>query len=193
MTTIPARPHGPLLLVDTDTFIDLDPWEPLAKDKQWDEFFTHIPEAKMRDNGILDLVEFAHSEGAKIVYTSRWGAQYRSVVWAWLDEHKMPFADLYLRKNNVHHAITVRTTHAALASSKAKNRRPVLCVEHFDTLAAHLRDRKVRVVLDSELPESVKGMRELLRTAAMLPEKMRRSDYPAPRPPRDENAPTTSV
>lgn len=155
----------PILLVSLDALADLSPWEPLAKARQWSEFFSHIGDAAPRDNGVSDLIELTTAErSAFICYTSRWDIAYRPQTLAWLEANDLPRASMWLRKSATHMAESVVVDHARLAVKKM-GVRPVLVIEQDPELAARLGARGLATITPDELPASVKGLRRLLNSA----------------------------
>ncbi|MBP2452507.1 HAD family hydrolase [Mycolicibacterium lutetiense] len=167
MTDTPQRP--PIVLIDTDTLADMDPWQELAKGKRWTEFFSHIPDAKPRDNGVRDLIDFAKSEGAFVVYTSRWDAAYRRDAWAWLEGVGFPHFDLYMRTNPYLSPAEVRLRHAVRASAKVRHTRPVVVIDADPAVCVELRAKGIAAVCADKVPDTVAGLRSLLAYARPLP------------------------
>lgn len=162
--------RAPLVLIDTDSIADLTPWQELARTRNWREFFSTIPDAKPRDNGVRDLIDFAKSEGAFIAYTARWDAAYRRETWAWLTDYKFPHFDLYMRTHPCQAPAEVRLRHAVAASAKLRHKYPVLVIDNDPQVCAELRAKSVAAVPANRVPETVTALRSLLAYARPLPE-----------------------
>lgn len=160
----------PIVLVDMDAISDMSPWADLAESRQWDEFFSHIPDAKPHDNAVLDLVELAQADGCRVMYTCRWDSAYRPQTWEWLERSGFPPGVLYMRPSNRPSPDWLQVIHARAASERAKFRRPVLIISGDADLAADVRRAGVTAVGVFELPETVGGFRELLAHARVITE-----------------------
>lgn len=157
--------HQPIIVVDTDAVIDLSPWEQLAKDRDWDSFFSHIPDAKPRDNGLADLLELALADDCWVAYSSRWDVKHRDAVQDWLRDNGFPRSALYLRKTANHSPVSVAHRHVQAVANAAKGKRPVFMIHNHNDIAAALRRCGVAALGVSQVPRSVKEFRAILRHA----------------------------
>lgn len=167
MTTDTKR--APLVLIDTDSIVDLTPWEELAKDGKWIAFFSNIPDAKPRANNIRDFIDFAKGEGSFVAYTSRWYLDYRPETWAWLAANDFGKFDLYMRTHPRQSPAEVRLRHAVAASAKVWHKRPVLVIDNDPQVCTELRAKGVAAVPADKVPNTVAGLRSLLAYARTLP------------------------
>lgn len=173
--------RAPLVLIDTDAIVDLSPWEELAKDGKWIAFFSNIPDAAPRTNGVRDLIDFAKSERAFVAYTSRWYLDYRPETWAWLEANAFPHFDLYLRTHPRQSPAEVRLRHAVAASAKVSHKRPVLVIDADPEVCAELRAKGIAAVPADKVPDTVAGLRSLLAYARPLPADLTNKFAPKPK------------
>lgn len=164
-----AQVNLPILLVDTDALADMSPWEGLAEGRAWEEFFSHIPDAKPRDNALLDLIELAKSDGCWVAYTSRWSSEHRQVIHTWLRDNGFPKASLYTRDHMRLNPVSLAHIHAKLVSAKAKGARPVFVIHNDVNIAAALRKRGVAALGVDQVPTEVKAFRAVLGHARSVP------------------------
>lgn len=160
---------NPIVLVDLDAVADLSEWESLAKKGTWHDFFAHIPDAVVRDNMALDVLELAKADGCYVAYTCRWDIKYRREVMDWLIDNGFPSADLYMRVHADTPPAGVFFIHARAAAKKAKNRRPVIVITGDAKLAEQVSARGVSAVGIDTVPETVKGIRHALAAASKVP------------------------
>lgn len=158
----------PIIVVDTDALADLSPWEPLAKSREWDEFFSHIPDAAPRDNMLLDLLELAKDDGCWVTYHSRWDSKHRQSVWEWLRANSFPTGTIYLRPHANVSPVNLAHEHVQRIAKKALGNRPVLVIHNDPNIAAALRKKGVAALGVDQTPQTVKGFRELLTHARLV-------------------------
>lgn len=176
-----TRDTMPILLVDTDALADMSPWEELALAREWVEFFSHIPEAKPRDNDLLDMLELAKSDGCWVSYTSRWGTEHRPAVRDWLQVNGFPRGMLYTRDHIKMHPTAVAHVHARLITAKTRGHRPVFVIHNDPKVAAELRERGVTALSADQVPTTVKEFRAILQHARFVPFKPKPKKEGTPR------------
>lgn len=159
----------PIVLVDVDALVDLSPWEHLAQERQWEDFFSHIPQAQARDNDIPALLELAKTDGCWIGYTCRWRPDYRDDVYTWMDAHDLPRGALYMRSTEKMDASGLVIRHARFIAKKTENRRPVFIIHNDNDVAATLRKKGLAALGASQIPQTVKEFRAILQHARMVP------------------------
>lgn len=158
-----------IILVDTDTLIDMTPWDHLAKARDWEGFFSHLPEAGVRDAALIDRLTDAASEGAWIAYTSRWWTEHRDEVRAWLAEHGAPRGALYLRPSPRIDPARLAYNHARFIATRGKGVRPVFVIHADTAVAAALRKKGVAALGAAQMPTTVGKFRDILQHARKVP------------------------
>lgn len=163
-----GKRHMPIVVVDTDAICDLTPWEPLAKAREWDQFFSHIPDAAPRDNMLLDLLELAKSDGCWVTYTSRWDSKHRQPVWEWLRANGFPTGTIYLRPYANVSPVNLAHEHVQRIAKKALGNRPVIVIHNDPNIAAALCAKGIAAIDAARVPQTVKGFRDLLTHARLV-------------------------
>lgn len=152
----------PTVLIDTDTLIDLDPWQAEAREKRWLHFFLHIAEAAPRNPALLDVIELAKADGARVEYSSRWLSAAIYLVREWLTAHGYPAARVWTRYNPAMDPVALAALHAGLVSG---GKRPVLIVHNDDGVSAALRQLYIAALTPAQLPGTVEGLRRAFALA----------------------------
>ncbi|GAB4700694.1 hypothetical protein MOKP118_41850 [Mycobacterium avium subsp. hominissuis] len=159
----------PILLVDTDALSDMSPWESLAEAREWSEFFSHIPDAKPRDNALSDLLDLAKNDGCWVAYTSRWGTENRQALWEWLRAHDLPTGSVYMRTTPKMDPTGLAHLHVRVIAKKAHHRRPVFVIHNDVEIAAKLRKRGIAALGAAQMPTTVGKFRDILQHARKVP------------------------
>jgi hypothetical protein len=162
---------APILLVDLDAMIDLDPWGDLAAGKRWIEFFAHIPDAGVRHPELRDVIALAKADGCIVNYASRWPEMVGYLVQEWLEANGFPHFHL-LHRRGFDAPAELLARQAAAASARFKARRPVLAV-HADPVvaAAARRDHGLAAIGVDQLPATTEGLRRLFALARPVAER----------------------
>ena len=156
---------APILLVDLDAMIDLDPWRDLATGKRWLEFFGHIPAAKPRYPELLDAIELAKADGCIVNYFSRWPEIAHYLVREWLETNDFPMFMAWHRRGYAAPAELLAQQSTA-AAARFKFRRPVLVIHNNAEIAAEARkSHGIAAVPAAQLPATAEGLRRLFTLA----------------------------
>ena len=159
----------PIVVVDTDAVIDMTPWGPLAKSRDWDEFFSHISEASPCAGDLVDLLELAKSDGCWVTYSSRWDHRFREDIRTWLVTHDAPRGSIYMRTNRWTDPATLVRHHVSVIARKAKWSRPVFVIHANDAVVSEVRMAGISVATPQTLPSTVSGFRDVLARACHVP------------------------
>jgi hypothetical protein len=165
MNTPTTIPKSPIVLIDVDALIDLSLWRAAAEAKRWLEFYTHIPAAKPRNPGLIDVIALAKAEGCIVGYSSRW-PEIVGYLWReWLEANDFPpFLTLYRRGYDSPAALSA--VHAQLATGKFGAKRPVLVIHNDPAVAAELRNgRGIAALTPEQLPKTVEGLKKVFSLA----------------------------
>lgn len=161
-------PNRPIIMVDTDVLIDMTPWDHVAKAKDWEEFFSHIPEAKLRNGELLPLLELAKSSGAWLSYSSRVWNGHRGAVRGWMETNKAPRGSLYMRTVVHMPPATVAFNHARLIATRGLGERPVFMIHNDEEIAAKLRRRGIAALGVGQIPTTEAGFMAILKHARKI-------------------------
>lgn len=165
----PKHLNQPILVVDTDAISDLDTWHALAEAREWDEFFSHIPDALPRENNVLDALYFAQSEGCWLAYASRWDEKHRAAVRAWLTDNDFPHGALHMRRERNMSPDYLLARQAQNVARKAAFYRPVILVAGNAELAEQITEKRGVVAVSVEdVPDTVSGLRYMLKAARKI-------------------------
>jgi hypothetical protein len=155
----------PIVLIDTDALVNLDPWHAAAEAKRWLEFYTRIPEAEPRNPGLADVIELAKAEGCIAGYSSRWPEITGYLLREWLSENGCPPFRTFFRRGRVDTPADLAAAHAGLAVARFGEKRPVLVVHNDPAVAAELRSRGIAALTPEQLPKTAVGLRKVFSLA----------------------------
>jgi hypothetical protein len=165
MTTPATSPKTPIVLIDTDALIDLTPFQDEAEGKRWLAFYSHIPEAKPRNPGLIDVIELAKAVGCIALYTSRWPDITGYLLREWLSDNGFPAFRTFFRRGRVDTPADLAAAHAGLAVARFGGKRPVLVVHNDPAVAAELRSRGIAALTPEQLPKTAEGLRKVFSLA----------------------------
>ncbi|MHB1954727.1 MAG: phosphatase domain-containing protein [Sulfobacillus sp.] len=120
------------IIVDIDgTLADISQFLHLLEQhpKNWQEFFSHLSEAKPIQP-IIDLIQNLHHgiNAPLIVYATGRPETYRGVTLDWLNTHNLPISSLYMRKNDDHRPDSI-IKREILCEIKNSGLNPVLVID----------------------------------------------------------------
>jgi hypothetical protein len=155
----------PVILIDTDCLVNLDPWHAAAEAKRWLEFYTHVPEAEPRNPGLADVIELAKAEGCIVGYSSRWPDITGYLLREWLSDNGFPAFRTFFRRGRVDTPADLAAAHAGLAVARFGEKRPVLLVHNDSAVAAELRQQGIAALTPEQLPKTVEGLKKVFSLA----------------------------
>lgn len=164
-----AHAHAPIILVDTDALIDMTPWDHLAKARDWEGFFSHLPEAGVHNAALIDRLTDAARDGCWITYTSRWWTEHRDEVRAWLAAHETPRGALYLRPSPRIDPARLAYNHTRFIAQRGGGVRPVFVIHADTAVAAALRKRGIAALGVDQVPMDAERFRAMLTHARKVP------------------------